>query len=50
MRDGEDVGDSHVFEEKSSLLQRKQWEEKMNVKKTFALVIKDYLSNKGDKP
>lgn len=44
------VGDSHLFQEDSSLLQRKQREKKLNVKKTSALVIKDYLSNKWDKP
>ena len=40
------VGDSHLFQEDSSLLQRKQREKKLNVKKTSALVINDYLSNK----
>ena len=40
------VGDSHLLQEDSSLLQRKQREKKLNVKKTSALVLNDYLSNK----
>ena len=42
------VGDSHLFQKDSSLLQRKQREKKLNVKKTSASVINDYcqISNK----
>lgn len=47
---GVGVGDSHLFLEDSSLLQRKQREKKLNVKKTSALVINNCLSNKWDKP
>ena len=44
------VADSHLFQEDSSLLQRKQREKKLNVKKTSAFVISDCFSNKWDKP